>query len=228
MSSEPIRELHSIAKLLNRLIKERQSLTVWRLDTDSSHGSLLVGIKHGQGIYLDAPPSSLDDEYRRGDRLLVRTLLDGTEVRFQTQFQLHSRYDHYPALLCAWPEEVHHQERRRAFRVRARGSDTAVELIGDEDERLSARLQDLSVGGFGALISQTARLLPGEVLDCRLEVQGQTLETGVTVQSFHAVPGTAFWRVGARFQQLDAAQERLLGRLVIELQQQAIQTRRGH
>lgn len=85
MSSEPIRELHTIAKLLNRLIKERQSLTVWRLDTDTSHGSLLVGIKHGQGIYLDAPPSSLNDEYRRGDRLLVRTLLDLQQQAIQTR-----------------------------------------------------------------------------------------------------------------------------------------------
>lgn len=228
MSSAPIREPQAIAKLLARVIDERRPVSLWRAGADNAHASLLVGLKIPNGVYLDTPPQSLAEAYQKGDKLMVQTQLDGTELRFRTRFQLHSRYEGFPALLCEWPDEVQHQERRRAFRVRASGDRAAVELIGENDQHMPARLQDLSVGGFGALISQSARLQPGEMLDCSVEVRGQRLDTGVTVQSFQAVEGTRFWRVGARFEQLDPAQERLLGRLVLELQQQAIQTRRGH
>ena len=228
MSGESIREPRAVEKLLNRLIKERRQLAIWCPAKNISHASLLVGLKPSQGIYVDAPPKSVNDAYRQGDRLVVRSMLDGTELRFQSVFQLHSQYEQHPALLCAWPEEIDHHERRRAFRVRAKGGDTAVELVGDDDLRLPARLLDLSLGGLGALISQTAHLLPDEVLDCVLELRGQRLQTKVSVQSFQAVDGTAFWRVGARFLELNPEQERLLGRLVIELQQQAIQALRGY
>ncbi len=227
MSETPVRQPQAIAKLLARLARERESLDLWRPDASSPDPSLLIALKGLTGLYLDAPPESVMAAFEPGTRLLVRSRLDGTEIRFPTRVQIHSRYEGLPALLCEWPAEVHHHERRLAFRVRAAGPDMIVSLFLEQDPRLRARLVDLSVGGFGALISRRARLSEGEMLDCQLELRGQRLATSASVQSFQEVSGTRFWRLGARFEQLNPAQERQLGKLVLELERQAIQVRRG-
>lgn len=227
MTDAAVRQPQAVAKLLTRLVRERKSLDLWRPDAAAPDLSLLIGLKDQSGLYLDAPPDSVIDAYPPGTPLLVRSRLDGTEVRFTSRVQIHSRYEGFPALLCAWPDELHHYERRLAFRVRASGPDMSVSLFLEQEPRLRARLVDLSVGGFGALISRRARLSQGEVLDCLLELRGQRLQTTATVQSFQDVSGTRFWRLGARFEQLDPAQERQLGKLVLEMERQAIQVRRG-
>ena len=226
MSKAPVRDPNTIAKLLGRLLGEKAGLHIWHPDCEQPHLSLLVGLKGRSGLYLDAPPDSVIDLYEKGTPLLIRSRLDGTELRFRTRLQVLSRYDGYPALLCEWPSEVHHFERRMAFRVRVSGPDAFVSLALEDEPRLRARLVDLSVTGFGALISRRARLSPGEVLDCALELRGQQLFTSADIQSFKEVPGTRFWRLGARFDQLDPSQERQLGKLVLEMERQAIQLSR--
>lgn len=225
---EPIREPKRVQALLRRLIEARSLINLWHPNGQEGHLSTIVGLKPVSGIYLDAPPASVIDLYQPGDSLQVRSQLDGTEVRFRTRLQLHSRYDSYPALLCEWPDEVHHYERRMAFRVRITGAQAEVTLeLEDDGERHRARLVDLSVGGFGALIGPEAQLSPGEVLDCLLDLQGQQLVVKAAVQSFDDLPETRFWRLGARFTELDPLQERRLSKLVLELERQSIQHSRG-
>ena len=214
--------------MLRRVIKANLPVNLWHPRGQEGHLSALLGLKPVSGLYLDAPPASVIDLYQPGDALQVRSLLDGTEVRFSTQLQLHSRYQGYPALLCEWPSEVRHFERRRAFRVRVVSKEAAVTLELDEaNERHLGRLVDLSVGGFGALIDREARLIPGEVLDCGLDLQDHRLTAPATVQSFDKVPGTHFWRLGASFDDLEPRQERHLSKLVLELQRQSIQLSGG-
>lgn len=225
---EPIRQPKRVEALLQRLISARALVNIWHPEANEGHLSTLLGIKPVRSIYLDAPPESVIDIYREGDPLQVRSRLEGTEVRFRTRLQLHSRHEGYPALLCEWPTEVHHYERRLSFRVRVGGEGAQVHLsLEDDGKRHRARLVDLSVGGFGALIDEEARLHAGEVLDCLLDLRGQQLATSATVQSFDKVPGTRFRRLGVGFLNLDPAQERRLGKLVLELERQAIQHSRG-
>lgn len=225
---EPIRQPEQVQALLQRLLSARALVNIWHSAASEGHLSALVGIKPRQGIYLDAPPTSVIDLYGEGDALQVRTRLDGTEVRFRTRLQLHSRYEGYPALLCEWPAEVHHYERRLSFRVRVKGEGSEVHLsLEDDGTSHRARLVDLSVGGFGALIDAEARLHPGEMLDCLLDLRGQQLATSAAVQSFDPVPGTRFRRLGAAFVDIDPVQERRLSKLVLELERQAIQQSRG-
>lgn len=226
-SPEPIREPKQVQALLRRLIEARSLVNLWHPDAAEGHISTLVGLKPVSGIYLDAPPASAIASYRPGDRLQVRSRLDGTEVRFRTRLQLHSRYEGYPALLCEWPSELHHYERRLSFRVRVSGKNAEVALeLDDAAEGHRGRLVDLSVGGFGALLDSSAHLNPGEVLDCSVELQGQQLGAQAAVQSYEQVPGTRFWRLGARFVDLEPVQERQLSKLVLELERQAIQNSR--
>ncbi|MFP4209272.1 MAG: flagellar brake protein [Wenzhouxiangella sp.] len=225
---EPIRDQREVNGLLRRLIDTRAIIHIWHPDGHEGHLSTIIGLKPPVSIYLDAPPESAIDLYRPGDQLQVRTRLDGTDVRFRTRLQLHSRYEGYAALLCEWPAEVHHYERRLTFRVRVTGKEAGVTLeLDDGDERHRGRLVDLSLGGFGALIDAGAQLSAGEVLDCVLELQGQQLATQAAIQSFEPIAGTRFWRLGARFLDLDPMQERRLGKLVLELERQSIQHSRG-
>ncbi|MEE4637545.1 MAG: PilZ domain-containing protein [Wenzhouxiangella sp.] len=226
---EPIREPEQVQALLRRLIDARCLVHIWHPDAQEGHLSTIVGLKPVSGIYLDAPPESVIKLYHPGESLQIRSQLEGTEVRFRTRLQLHSRYENYPALLCEWPTEVHHYERRRCFRVRVVGGRAGVVLeLDDAEEQHSGRVVDLSVGGFGALIGPEAHLIPGEMLDCSLDLQGQRLIVKATVRSFDDLPGTRFWRLGARFVELEPLQERRLSKLVLELERQSIQHSRGH
>lgn len=226
---EAVRQPEHVRALLQRLISGRCMAHIWHPSGTEAHLSTLLGLKPNQGVYLDAPMDSVIDLYRKGDALEIHSRLDGTAVRFKTRLQLFSRYEGYPALLCAWPEEVHHYERRTSFRVHVTGSTMKAELALDNETRIhEARLVDLSVGGFGALVDTEARLEAGEVLDCQLDLRGSKLALKASVQGFNEAPGTRFCRLGARFVEVDPAQERRLSKLVLELERQAIQHSRGH
>jgi c-di-GMP-binding flagellar brake protein YcgR len=225
---EPIREPKAVEKLLGRLIDARTIIHIWHPKAQEGHLSTLVALKPYSGLYLDSPPESVLDLYHVNDSLQVRSQLDGTDIRFRTKLQLHSRYEGYAALLCDWPDEVHHYERRLTFRVRVGGQKTSVQLeLDDAGEQHRGRLVDLSIGGFGAMIDPGAQLSAGEVLDCNLAIQGQSLTAKARIQSIEPVPGNRFARLGARFVDLPPLQERTLSKLILELDRQSIQHSRG-
>ena len=225
---EPIREPKSVEKLLGRMIDARAIVQLRHPHSDEGHLSTIIALKPYSGLYLDAPPDSVIDLYQPNDELHIRSQLDGTDIRFETQLQIHSRYEGYPALLCEWPSEVAHYERRLTFRVRVAGQRTGVTLDPeDEANQHHGRLIDLSVGGFGALIDAQSQLNSDEMLDCVLELQGERLSAQASVQSIAPVPGNRFLRLGARFVDLPPLQERKLSKLVLELERQSIQNSRG-
>jgi len=225
---EPIRDVKAVEKLLKRLIDARTIIHIWHPKAQEGHLSTLVALKPYSSLYLDSPPESVLNLYHVNDGLQVRSQLDGTDIRFKTKLQLHSRYEGYAALLCDWPDEIHHYERRLTFRVRMGGKKTAVTVeLDDGDEHHRGRLIDLSLGGFGALLDPGAQLSAGEVLDCHLEVQGQSLCAKAQVQSIEPVTGDRFARLGARFVDLPPLLERALSKLILELYRQSIQHSRG-
>jgi c-di-GMP-binding flagellar brake protein YcgR len=225
---EPIQEPKAVERLLRRLIDARAMVQIRHPQGEEGHLSTIIALKPYSGLYLDAPAESVISLYRPKDQLQVRSQLDGTDIRFQTQLQIHSRYEGYPALLCEWPSEIAHYERRLTFRVRMAGHRTGVTLDPDDTSQPHhGRLIDLSVGGFGALIDAGAQLNSGEMLDCMLELQGDKLYAQATVQSVAPVPGNRFSRLGARFVDLSPLQERQLGKLILELDRQTIQHSRG-
>ncbi len=225
---EPIQEPKAVEKLLRRLINARAMVQIQHPQSEDGHLSTIIALKPYSGLYLDAPTESVIDLYHPKDELQVRSQLDGTDIRFQTHLQIHSRYEGYPALFCEWPSEIAHYERRLTFRVRMAGQRTGVTLDPDDTSQPHrGRLIDLSVGGFGALIDAGAQLNSGEMLDCTLELQGEKLAAQATVQSVAPVPGDRFSRLGARFVDLSPLQERKLGKLILELDRQSIQHSRG-
>jgi len=225
---EPIRDHKAVEKLLGRLINARAIVHIWHPKAQEGHLSTLLALKPYSGLYLDSPPESVLDLYHVNDDLQVRSQLDGTDIRFKTKLQLHSRYEGYAALLCDWPGEIHHYERRLTFRVRVGGQKTAVALdLDDAGEHHRGRLVDLSLGGFGALIDPGAQLSAGEMLDCHLEIQGQSLSAKAQVQSIEPMSGDRFARIGARFVDLPPLRERTLSKLILELDRQSIQHSRG-
>jgi len=225
---ELVRRPEQIQSLLKRLLAERCLIQIRHPASNEAHVSALLGLKPPQGLYLDAPVDSVIDLYRKGDALEVHSDLKGTAVRFATRLQLFSRYEGYPALLCDWPKEVHYHERRNSFRVRVSGEGTRAQLSQrDSGQAFDARLVDLSLGGFGALVEQGAHLETREVLDCELVLGETSLSVEATVQSFEAAAGTRFFRLGARFMDIGPGQERQLSKLVLELERQAIMNDRG-
>lgn len=218
----------AVQKLLRRLIDGRAMVQIRHPHGEEGHLSTIIAVKPYSGVYLDAPPESVIDLYQPQDELQVHSQLNGTDIRFQTRLQIHSRFEGYPALLCEWPEEIAHYERRLTFRVRMAGQRTGVTLDPDDtSDAHYGRLIDLSVGGFGALIDAGAQLNSGEMLDCTLELRGEKLTAQATVQSVASVPGDRFSRLGARFVELLPLQERKLSKLILELDRQSIQHSRG-
>ncbi len=226
--SDPIKDPKAVEKLLGRLIDARTIIHLWHPKAQEGHVSTLLALKPYSGLYLDSPPESAGDLYQVNDILQVRSQLDGTDIRFKTKLQLHSRYEGYAALLCDWPLQVHHYERRLTFRVRMGQHKTAVSVeLDDAGELHRGRLIDLSLGGFGALINRGAQLSAGEMIDCQLEVQGQLMSAKAQVQSIELAPGDRFARLGVKFADLPPLQERTLGKLILELERQSIQHSKG-
>ncbi|MEJ2059488.1 MAG: flagellar brake protein [Gammaproteobacteria bacterium] len=167
-----------------RLHDHPQAFTTAILKVDTRKNRLMLD---------ELMPRDGNDLLTPGDPLVLRGQCHGTRFGLQTHVAEHGEEDGASFFWLPFPDELHYQQRRSAFRIRVGlGLDAGVRL-GDEQDAVLAEgdLFDLSAGGFSVMLpgSTAIDLQPGDRLSrCRIELPNHgtiTVETEIRHISTH-------------------------------------------
>ncbi|QOC21233.1 flagellar brake protein [Wenzhouxiangella sp. AB-CW3] len=211
--------------LLGRLRDQRVLLHIRRPDQAEPDLSMLLTVDpERRELVFDLPPEPASQHYEGNEDLTVRTRLDGIDLRFSVQLRGLTDLQGFRALAAYWPNRIMYRQRRRSFRVKLAARAAPIEISIDNETSISGSLIDISVGGFGALISRDVDLAEFERVDCSLELHNQRLKLQAEIRSLTDSTQPRYNRLGASFVEMDPAQRRQLERLVAELERLAIRT----
>jgi len=121
------------------------------------------------------------------------------------------------------PKHINYQQKRAHFRAYvALGKELTVRLRQEDGNILSGRLQDISLGGFGALLPGDSHLDDLEIVEIEaLELpEGQSIACTAEIRHTHLTQGRV--HVGVRFTQLPPQSERELLQAILELEREQI------
>ncbi|MDE1179132.1 flagellar brake protein [Paraburkholderia sp.] len=195
----------------------RRQIVTQVLDVDSRNGTFtfdLGNIESDNAALLDA------------GELTFRSLPGGIQTRFTTGAASKVRYDERPAFEAQFPAVLYYVQRREFFRVQTPVLDPFVALgVYADGGRFRLELQDLSLGGI-ALRSYDARFADaenGRVLTSVVLQLGHfgslSVDLEIVAPRQSTTPkGDVRYVLGCRFVGLSGAAERVLQRVVTQLE----------
>lgn len=221
----PVRDKAHILKLLRDLQEHKTLVTVALPDTNDLYNSAVLEVDAAAGtLTLDElTPAPGHQRLLRERELMVFARLSGLSLRFETELMEAGEQDGIALYRLALPEVLYHGQKRSHYRVRlGLGLRVPVILAHDESHSINGELRDLSIGGLGAAFPLDTPIAEGErIYSCWVDLPGGgTLSCTLEVRHVSRDPERGELRIGARFVELNPAQERMLQRCVYHLERE--------
>lgn len=221
-SAEYITNRSQISSILRRLRQENPLLSVHFPGDNKLYNSSLLTVDAVAGaLSLDElNPAAGHERVAPGTKLRVQGLLNGVDVRFTATVTTVDQDQGIYFYLVKLPEELLYRQRRDHLRVPlATSRDTVIELQSS-GQVVKARISDISVAGFGAVILEGEGLASGQRFDCSFELGSKTINANVEIR--FVVEDGHRRRLGARFHNLSPSSQRHLERTVMQLQRELV------
>jgi c-di-GMP-binding flagellar brake protein YcgR len=219
-----------VIELLTRL-KDGHSLvsiTVGGENEPFNSAILAIDRENGHLLLDELTPRRGHDRLIEAGRLNAYARLRGIDVHFAAQLDQASMQDGIAVYRVPLPKAVHYAQKRSSFRVQVSlAMDLPVTLSREDGESVTGRLCDLSIGGTGALFPPDTLLAKGDRLaDCLIDLPGAgRLSCPFEVRFAKHQEETNRVRIGGRFLDLTAVQERKIQRSVNFLQRELLRKR---
>lgn len=226
--TERVTDQIRIAELLNRLKENRALVSVVINGGNEPFNSAILDVDREAGhVTLDElTPKHGHRQLVEARALNAYATLHGVAMHFAGHVQEVGNEDDIAFYRVAFPELLHYNQKRSAFRVQVPlGLDVPVQLqLTETDAPLAGQLRDLSAGGIGALIPAATELEQGQIIPaCNINLPGSGLITcALEVRFFKPTPDVPLARLGARFINLNGGQERAIMRSVNHLQREML------
>lgn len=224
---EKISDPAQIARLLKNIMENRGLLAI-----------TIPGVKHiYNSAILEVPPERnylLLDELNPTDghaQLLGATDFHsftrhrGVEIHFASRLLTVGQEPKGTFYRVAFPETLDYKQRRESYRVRIGiAQNISVTLENEEALPFKGRVFDLSAGGFGAFISQDAKLRAGQELPkCTIQLPGnKQIVSPVEIRYARPEEQTGELRIGARFLRLGRAERNTIEKFIVALERELI------
>lgn len=121
------------------------------------------------------------------------------------------------------PKVIHYQQKRAHFRAYVGlGKELTVRLRQGNGNILSGRLQDVSLGGFGALLPADSILGDLEIVEVESLELPEHAAIACSAEIRHSHPTQGRLHIGARFTHLTPQAERQLLQAIVELEREQL------
>lgn len=166
---------------------------------------------------------------RKGTVLYLSTLLDGVDIRCPVTIKAVKEDSKGAIYHVNLPERIVYQQRRQNFRVQLHTEHKLyVELFPADHEVIKGEISDISIGGIGAIVfEEYSDFEPhaGEWINCEISLSEETLKTEMEIRFVSRLQHDKGYRIGAKLPKLDQTQQRMMERLVTQLQRELLQKR---
>lgn len=225
--SEQITDRQRLLGLLEALRSDHALLSARREGEETWYNTTLLKIDSRSGaLYLDELcPQEGHQRLQVGDILHLVGVLQGVPTHFRAPITDTGVQNGIAFYRAALPDQLDYQQRRAFFRAYvSRGLNLTVHLRTEDDVVASGRLQDISLGGFGALLPEN---IPVHALDVlavdSLELPGaESIRCNAQIRYVQQEPAKKMIRVGALLTELHPPGERLLLRAIMTLEREQI------
>lgn len=220
-SADYLTNASQIASVLKRLQEGNVLLGVNLPNDARPYISTLLAVDTAAGLLTLDQLSAADGHrrIRRGVKLAIQGQLTGVDTCFTltvSEVSLEGGAYVYKAPL---PTEILYRQRRESVRVPVRLTLNAEIRLQAQENTLTARLADLSAGGFGAVLLSGGTPAVGEHYACTMVVDGEAITMQVEIR-FVAQELDQPCRFGARFRQASPRDQRYIERIVMQLQRE--------
>ncbi|MFW5453070.1 flagellar brake protein [Thioalkalivibrio sulfidiphilus] len=121
------------------------------------------------------------------------------------------------------PKLIHYQQKRAHFRAYVGlGKELKVRLRKGDGAQISGRLQDISLGGFGALMPADSVFEDLEIVEVQALELPDHHAIACSAEIRHSHPTQGRVHIGARFTQLAPQAERQLLQAIVELEREQL------
>jgi c-di-GMP-binding flagellar brake protein YcgR len=212
-----------INAIMRQLKEEHELLGVTVPGCEQPANTAILGVSEKRGIFLLDELNS-DDAHRallQNRKLRITCRLQGMELKFACALVNDSNDGGLAIYEIALPSQITRVQRRDNYRLRLdTGLVVPVSVPNLEGETVKGQVFDLSTSGIGAYLQTRNSPPPGKLLHgVTLSLgRGRPLKTGIEIRFARQNTSNHMLRIGARFVDLETAQERQIARFLAEQQ----------
>ncbi len=218
-----------ILGFLKRIQHQRAILTVTLPGSDKNYNSAILEINEEQAYLVidELSPESGHPLLLDIKELRVRTRVEGARISFSTTLIDAGRESGIAYYNLALPTEIDYLQQRASYRVKTKvAQPIPVTLIHAEGQTIKGELQDLSLGGLSIRIAHKqlpVTLKTTDTLPCCFRLaQGEEITCTLEIRSIRSKDNNIPVRIGCRFINLPAPQQKMIQRYVIALEREQI------
>ena len=222
---EKLTEAARIRSVLNGLRSQRSLLSARTPQGKGYYNTALLKLDlQGGFLFLDElSPREGHETLATGDEVHIYGVFNGIPAHFACVIEHIGEKDGIAFYRAPLPDTMDYQQRRAHFRAYVgMGMEASLRLRLQDGTQVKGRLQDISLGGFGALLPSRS---PVQAMD---DITIETLQlpdrnpiTG-SAQVRHTHPTEGHLHLGVLFTKLDPRAERELLRAILELEREQI------
>lgn len=212
-----------IHAILRQLKDEHELLGVTVPGCEQPANTAILGVSEKRGIFLLDELNS-DDAHRallQNRKLSISCRLQGMEMKFACALVNSSTDGGLAVYEIALPRQITRVQRRDNYRLRLDAGLVVPVTVPDLDgETVKGQVFDLSTSGIGAYLQTRNSPPPGKVLrDVALSLgRGRPVKAAIEIRFARQNTSHHMLRIGARFVDLETAQERQIARFLAEQQ----------
>ncbi|MGB5177273.1 MAG: flagellar regulator YcgR PilZN domain-containing protein [Gammaproteobacteria bacterium] len=225
---EQITDMARVAKLLERLAKQHNFLTVEIPGHRECYTSSIVAVDSSHILLDELLPTTGHKMLLEERSLQVTGKLDGVDIRFITTLERVDNSDNMITYHARLPGKLEYRQRRHDYRAHIPMTQTLRVVLDCRDGKVvEGVLHDLSHSGAGIIFPDGPPTVEhGQLHNCALELPEDVwLYCALELRHSESIPSRDRQLIGARFVKLSRPQQRLVGHSISKLEQEFIRKR---
>lgn len=223
MDGEIIRNPAQIAQVLRKVQDARSLLVVTLPGENIPYQSAILEIDPDTGYLVldEITPIQGHKKFLQTGKLVANTKMKGVDIRFTAELDSVLQDTRFTTYRMRFPAELLYMQKRQSFRINLGiTSNIAVTLHREDGSRLQGKVVNLSETGEGATVGGNEKFRIAELIPvCEIELPNdEIIQSKLEIRFISQGKQGESVRIGGRFLEMPGIQQRLLARVLLDLQ----------